>query len=389
MRLKLSLLTILFSMVSILAIGQVIEEVAPPPPPPPSEEIFMVVEVMPEFPGCETVTNKEERKQCSQEALLAYVYTHLVYPPKAKENGQEGMAVVAFVVAKDGTLEDIKVVRDPGAGMGEAAAAVIHKMNTDNIRWHPGTQGGRAVATRFNLPVRFKLDPKETPVPTPQEEEEEMVEEMVVTEAGVPPPPPMLRQNAATRDRANQKPAPAPRNVNNLEEEVMVAAPPPPMPVEELAVEEAVELVEADKNYPPPPPPPPPPPARSGFEEIFKVVEEMPRYGKAECEAMATKNEKQECAKEAMLSFIYGNLQYPPLAKEHDVEGTVVVTFVVEKNGSVSDIRITRDIGAGCGQEAIRLVERMGAEGQWVAGKQRGTPVRVQYNLPIKFRLDD
>lgn len=392
MRFKLSSLMILFSMVSVMAIGQVIEEPAPPPPPPPqapSEEIFMVVEVMPEYPGCETVSDKQERKQCAQEALLAYVYNNLVYPPKAKENRQEGMAVVAFVVAKDGSLEDIRVVRDPGAGLGDAAAAVIHKMNTENIRWHPGTQRGRAVAVRFNLPVRFKLDPKETPVPTPQEEEEAMIEEMVFTEADVPPPP-MLRQNAATRDGANQKPAPAPRNVNNLEEEVMLDAPPPmPMPVEELAVEEAVELVEADRNYPPPPPPPPPPPARNGYEEIFKVVEEMPRYGKAECEAMATKSEKQECAKAAMLSFIYENLQYPPLAKENEVEGTVVITYVVEEDGSLSDIRIIRDIGAGCGQEAIRLVEQMSAEGQWVSGKQRGRPVRVQYNLPIKFRIDE
>ena len=104
---------------------------------------------------------------------------------------------------------------------------------------------------------------------------------------------------------------------------------------------------------------------------------------------MATKNEKQECAKEAMLSFIYGNLQYPPLAKENSVEGTVVVTFVVELDGSLSGVRVLRDIGAGCGQEAIRLVELMSAKGQWIPGKQLERPARVQYNLPIKFRLDE
>jgi TonB family protein len=329
----------------------------------------MVVEVMPEFPGCETVSDREERKQCSQEALLAYVYTNLTYPPKAKENRQEGMAVVAFVVAKDGSLEDIKVVRDPGAGLGEAAAAVIHKMNTENVRWHPGTQRGRAVAVRFNLPVRFKLDKEE--IPTPVEEMEAIEEEMEITVADIPPPPkPMLARAAV------------------VEKEVQVDQSWTSDTKEEVEIEEAPDMpvVAEDKNYPPPPPPLPLPP---GKDLIFKVVQDMPRYGKAECEEMATKNEKQECAKEAMLSFIYGNLQYPPLAKENSVEGTVVVTFVVELDGSLSGVRVLRDIGAGCGQEAIRLVELMSAKGQWIPGKQLERSARVQYNLPIKFRLDD
>ena len=115
----------------------------------------------------------------------------------------------------------------------------------------------------------------------------------------------------------------------------------------------------------------------------------MPRYMQADCESLATKMEKKECAQEAMLSAIYDNLQYPSIAKENGVEGTTVVTFVVEKDGSLSDIRLVRDIGAGCGEEAVRLVEQMSAPGQWVPGKQRGRAVKVQFNLPIKFRLDD
>lgn len=373
MRFKLSFLTILFSMVSIMAIGQVIGAAPPPPPPPlpPSEEIFMVVEQMPEFRGCETVSDKEERKQCAQEALLTYVYSNLVYPPKAKENGQEGMAVVSFVVEKDGTLVDIEVMRDPGSGMGEAAAAVIHKMHTENIAWNPGTQHGKAVAVRFNLPVQFKLDKKE--IPTPEEEEEAIEEEMEITAAEIPPPPapkPMLARAAV------------------VEKEVQVDQSWTSDTKEEVEIEEAPDMpvVAEDKNYPPPPPPLPLPP---GKDLIFKVVQDMPHYGKAECEEMATKNEKQECAKEAMLSFIYGNLQYPPLAKENSVEGTVVVTFVVELDGSLSGVRVLRDIGAGCGQEAIRLVELMSAKGQWIPGKQLERSARVQYNLPIKFRLDN
>jgi len=62
----------------------------------------------------------------------------------------------------------------------------------------------------------------------------------------------------------------------------------------------------------------------------------------------------------------------------------VYVTFVVETNGSVTDVRVLRGIGGGCDEEAIRVIQSMP---QWVPGKQRGKPVRVQFNMPIKFTL--
>jgi protein TonB len=72
------------------------------------------------------------------------------------------------------------------------------------------------------------------------------------------------------------------------------------------------------------------------------------------------------------------------MAKESGIQGRVFVTFVVEKNGSVTDVRVLRGIGGGCDEEAIRVVQNMP---KWSAGKQRGKPVRVQFNLPIKFTL--
>jgi protein TonB len=72
------------------------------------------------------------------------------------------------------------------------------------------------------------------------------------------------------------------------------------------------------------------------------------------------------------------------MAKESGIQGRVFVTFVVEKDGSVTDVRVLRGIGGGCDEEAIRVVQKMP---KWKAGKQRGKPVRVQFNLPIKFTL--
>lgn len=91
---------------------------------------------MPRFPNavCEAMTDQQERKNCAAEKLLEYIYANLSYPEIAKANGLEGMAVIAFIVEKNGELSGIRIVRDPGAGLGEAASKVIRQMNTDGIR---------------------------------------------------------------------------------------------------------------------------------------------------------------------------------------------------------------------------------------------------------------
>ena len=72
------------------------------------------------------------------------------------------------------------------------------------------------------------------------------------------------------------------------------------------------------------------------------------------------------------------------MARESGIEGTVFVTFVIERDGSVTDVKILRGIGGGCDEEALRVVRNMP---KCEPGKQRGKPVRVQFNMPIKFTL--
>jgi TonB family protein len=122
-------------------------------------------------------------------------------------------------------------------------------------------------------------------------------------------------------------------------------------------------------------------------EGIFKVVEEMPRVYDAQCESLP-KSERKECADKVMLERIQDNLVYPAEAKANGVEGVVVVQFVVETNGKIDDIRVVRGPGSGTGEEAERIVREHFSDG-WLPGKQRGKKVRVQFNLPVKFRLDD
>ena len=104
-------------------------------------------------------------------------------------------------------------------------------------------------------------------------------------------------------------------------------------------------------------------------EEIFIVVEDMPEFIGGE---------------KKLYEYLGNNMVYPQIAKEAGIVGEVHITFVVEKNGNITDVRILRDIGGGCGEEAVRVVKAMP---NWKAGKQRGKAVRVQFNLPVKFTL--
>jgi protein TonB len=85
-----------------------------------------------------------------------------------------------------------------------------------------------------------------------------------------------------------------------------------------------------------------------------------------------------------LMKYLSENIKYPPLAKESGIQGRVFINFVVEPNGSISNVKVLRGIGGGCDEEAVRVVEKMP---KWSPGKQRGKPVRVSYNLPVKFTL--
>ena len=84
--------------------------------------------------------------------------------------------------------------------------------------------------------------------------------------------------------------------------------------------------------------------------------------------------------------FLQRNIKYPKAAQEANLEGTVYVSFVVERNGEVSNVKILRGIGYGCEDECIRVVKLMP---KWKPGKNNGRKVRVQYNLPVRFILSD
>jgi protein TonB len=123
------------------------------------EEVIIIVDVSPQFPGCEHLDlNKVEKESCAQKKMLEFIYGNLKYPIEARKNGTQGQVVVQLVVTKEGYIENIILVRDVKDGCGEAAVAVVQLMNELPERWTPGMQEGKPVNVKYTLPVKFKLE---------------------------------------------------------------------------------------------------------------------------------------------------------------------------------------------------------------------------------------
>lgn len=195
-----------------------------------------------------------------------------------------------------------------------------------------------------------------------------------------------------------------------------------------------------DANTPPPPPPPPtpppPPPTRSTVKFVPPVVKKDTEVQEIEQKSVAELIEvKEDIGKEnkkgndeappsivntpselkiievpkgvveektyesfdiqkppsfpggeaELFNYLQKNINYPVLAKENNITGVVPLSFVINKDGSVSDVQILRDIGGGCGKEAVRVVKAMP---KWSPGEANGHAVKVRYTLPVRFQLE-
>jgi protein TonB len=103
--------------------------------------------------------------------------------------------------------------------------------------------------------------------------------------------------------------------------------------------------------------------------KVFTIVEQMPEFPGGEG---------------ALFKFIQSNIQYPPMERDNDIQGRVIVGFVVNEDGSVSDVSVKKGVSAGLDKEAIRVVKLLP---KFKPGKQQGKAVKVAYVLPIMFKL--
>ena len=175
------------------------------------------------------------------------------------------------------------------------------------------------------------------------------------------------------------------------EEEIEITrrepTPPPPPPPPEPETPEIIEVVEEEvettldiqteddqskrqvEAYVPPPPPKPK--QEEVTDEIFVVVENQPEFPGGNT---------------AMMKFLSENIKYPVIAQENGIQGRVICNFVVERDGSITDVQVVRGVDPSLDREAMRVINEMP---RWKPGKQRGQAVRVRFTLPVVFRLQN
>jgi TonB family protein len=235
---------------------------------PSNDSIYQIVDEMPQFPGGEA-------------AMMKFVASNVKYPQEARDKEIDGRVFISFVVEKDGSVSNVKVMRGIGGGCDEEAVRVVSAMP----KWKPGIKDGKPVRVSYMMPLTFKLSDGQPTKPAQK----------------------------ADVSKPDMKP---------------------------------------DKNG------------------VYQIVEEMPQYPGGE---------------QALLKYVSDNITYPQEAKDKEIQGRVFVSFVIEKDGSVNEVKVLRSIGGGCDEEAVRVIKGMP---KWKPGKQEGKPVRVSYTMPINFKLD-
>ena len=179
----------------------------------------------------------------------------------------------------------------------------------------------------------------------------------------------------------------------------------------EVTLFDEEDIIPITKQEVKPPPPPPPPPdvieiidddvepeteieidsesdedeiieiIEEDDDEVFMVVESMPEF-----KCMKFKGDKKEyCGDLGLMKYIQKNVKYPPIAKEYNITGKVYVSFIVDKSGSVTNVKIVRGVDKNLDAEALRVVKTLP---KYKSGKQRGKSVRVMFTIPINFTLN-
>lgn len=114
---------------------------------------------------------------------------------------------------------------------------------------------------------------------------------------------------------------------------------------------------------------------------IFRSPEIMPKF--VECDEKSTSS-SMKCEEQLLIKFLFDNINYPVKAKQEGISGLVVVSFIVTETGDITSLKIVREIGGGCGEEAIRVIKKMP---NWIPGQQDKINVKTLYTLPVRYKM--
>lgn len=161
------------------------------------------------------------------------------------------------------------------------------------------------------------------------------------------------KQQEQKQERQDQK-------KQERQEQREVAKPVPTLPVRDVLDDESADVVSKERQEPP---------AESADNTVYDVAEQMPNFPGGDSQLM---------------TYLSQNIRYPVLAAENGIQGRVVCSFIVERDGSLTDVKVSRSVDPSLDREALRVIKSMP---RWMPGKNNGSTVRVKYTLPVTFRL--
>jgi TonB family protein len=288
---------------------------------------FQMVEVKPTFDGGDA--NK----------FSMWVNSQLVYPKEAKDNNIQGRVTLQFTVGKDGSVYGVKVLRGAHELLDNEAVRVV----SASPKWSPGKMKGEPVAVTYTFPVIFQLkgDASEAPAGGIG---------IVKKDPGAPDPVIYLDGNKYEGNLSTIDPNTI-ESVTVLKDEAALRQYDAPGGVILITTKETAK--DSSGNTP------------------FQMVEQKPTFGGGDASEFS--------------KWVTSNLKYPEEAKAAKVQGRVTVTFVVDIDGSVKDVKVLRGVNELLDAEAVRVVS---ASPKWTPGRSKGNPVPVTYTFPVIFKLD-
>ena len=288
---------------------------------------FQMVEVKPTFDGGDA--NK----------FSMWVNSQLVYPKEAKDNNIQGRVTLQFTVGKDGSVYGVKVLRGAHELLDNEAVRVV----SASPKWSPGKMKGEPVAVTYTFPVIFQLkgDASEAPAGGIG---------IVKKDPGAPDPVIYFDGNRYEGNLSTIDPNTI-ESITVLKDEAALRQYDAPGGVILITTKETAK--DSSGNTP------------------FQMVEQKPTFGGGDASEFS--------------KWVTSNLKYPEEAKASKVQGRVTVTFVVDIDGSVKDVKVLRGVNELLDAEAVRVVS---ASPKWTPGRSKGEAVRVTYTFPVIFKLD-
>ena len=316
---------------------------------------------------------------------LSGLQAKVKYPEIARKAHVEGRVIVQFTVDENGDVRDAQVLRGAGAELDEEAIRAI----SEHAEFTPGRQDGKPVAVRLSIPIVFKLN-DESKALSVQSQSLEQQDHYVVVEQM----PELIGGLSAIQAKVRYPEIARKANVEGrvivqliVDENGNVRDPEILRGAGAGLDEEAIRVISEHAEFTPGRQDGKPIAVRLSIPIVFKLNDESKALS---VQSQSLEQQDHYVVVEQMPELIGGinglhaKVRYPEIARKANVEGRVVVQFIVDENGNVHDAEVLRGIGAGLDEEATRVVME---EAKFNPGRQSGRAVPVRMSVPILFKL--